>query len=371
MSVSRQVWFWLLFLAFFMLTLYVLGGVLTPFVAAMAVAYLLDPVVDKLERAGLSRTLATAMVTLGFCLFVAVLLVLLAPVLVGQFIGFARQLPSYLDLLRAKVPPLIDLVRDKLPAGLIERLESAAVDYAAPAANWLAKVAAGLIGGGMVLLDLASLIVITPVVAFYLLRDWDRLVARIDSWLPRAHAETIREQGRTVDRTLSGFLRGQSMVCLIQGAIYGVGLSLVGLDFGLAIGLFTGLIAFIPYFGMAIGMIVAVALALVQFGTWQSVGWVMLVFGIGQFIESYLLTPRLVGDRVGLHPIWVIFALMAGGALFGFVGVLLAVPASAVIGVGVRFALARYLASPFYLGRGAGGGAEGAAGDPGGGAGAT
>lgn len=359
MSASRHAWFWLVFLALFTLILYVLGGVLTPFVAAMAVAYLLDPVVDRLERAGLSRTLATALVTLGFCVFAALVLVLLAPVLVGQLIGFAKNLPGYLELLRAKVPPLIDFVRDKLPAGLIERLESAAVDYAAPAVDWLAKVAAGLIGGGMVLLDLVSLIVITPVVAFYLLRDWDRLVARVDSWLPREHAETIRGQVRAVDDTLSGFLRGQSMVCLIQGAIYGMGLSLVGLDFGLAIGLFTGLIAFIPYFGMAIGMLIAVALALVQFGTWQSAGWVMLVFGVGQFIESYFLTPRMVGDRVGLHPIWVIFALMAGGALFGFVGVLLAVPAAAVIGVGVRFALSRYLDSPFYLGRGAAGAAEG------------
>lgn len=350
MSASRHAWFWLTFLGLTGLTLYLLGGVLTPFVAGMAVAYLLDPVVDGLERRRLSRTMATSLVTLAFCLVVALVLVLLLPVLAGQLVEFAKRLPSYLELIRTKVPPLIDLLRDRLPEGLIERLQSAAVDYAAPAANWLTKVVVGVIGGGMILVDLISLIVIMPIVAFYLLRDWDRLVARIDALLPRRHADTIREQARAVDTTLSGFLRGQSMVCLLQGMIYGVGLSLVGLDFGLVVGLFTGFIAFIPYAGMALGMSVAVALALIQFGTWQAVGWVMVVFAIGQFIESYLLTPRLVGDRVGLHPIWVIFALMAGGALFGFVGVLLAVPAAAVIGVGVRFALARYLASPFYHG---------------------
>jgi predicted PurR-regulated permease PerM len=351
MNVSRHVWFWLAVLVVFTLALYKLGSVLTPFVAAFAVAYLLDPVVGRLQRARMSRGTATAIVTLGFCLIVVLVMVLLAPVLIGQLIGFAKRLPSYLDVLREKVPPLIDSVRDLVPADLIERLQSAAVDYAGPAAKSLAGVVAGLIGGSLVLIDLLSLAIITPVVAFYVLRDWPRLLARIDEWMPIRHAATIRAQLALVDRTLAGFLRGQATVCVLLGLMYGIGLSLVGLDFGLAVGLFTGLVSFIPYFGMGIGLVLSLALALIQFATWHKIALVVMVFMLGQVVESYFLTPRLVGDRVGLHPVWIMFALLAGGALFGFVGILLAVPVAAVIGVGVRFVLARYLESTFYHGR--------------------
>lgn len=356
MSSARHLWFWLAVLVLFLLALYELSAVLTPFVAGMAVAYLLDPIVERLERRGLSRTWATTLVTLGFCLLALAVLVLVAPVLVGQIAGFARRLPHYVDVLRARALPLIDLVKDALPPGAIEKLQSAAMDYVAAAANWLAQMVLRVIGGGVMLASLLSLAVITPVIAFYMLRDWPRIVARVDSWLPRGHAETIREQVRQVDRTLSGFLRGQAMVCLTLACFYGLGLSLVGLDFGLVVGMLTGLISFVPYFGMGLGMIVGVSLALAQFGAWHGVALVAAVFAAGQFLEGNFLTPRLVGDRVGLHPAWIIFALLAGGALFGFIGILLAVPAAAAIGVGVRFALQRYLSSPYYLGPDDGGG---------------
>ncbi len=352
MNFSRHGWFWLAVLAVFVLALYELGAVLTPFVAGMAVAYLLNPVVARLERAGLSRTAATALVTLGFCVIVGAALVLVAPVLAGQLAGFARRLPQYVDTLRLRVLPLIELARDALPPGTIEKMQSSAMEYIGPAATWLGQVLLRIIGGGVLLANLLSLAVIMPIIAFYMLRDWPRIVARVDGWLPRDQAETIRAEVREVDRTLAGFLRGQSIVCLTLGCFYGIGLSVAGLDFGLAVGMLTGFISFIPYFGMALGLVVGLSLAIVQFTSWHGVAMVAAVFAVGQFLEGNFLTPRLVGDRIGLHPAWIIFALLAGGALFGFVGILLAVPVAAVIGVGVRFALNRYLSSPYYLGRG-------------------
>jgi predicted PurR-regulated permease PerM len=190
--------------------------------------------------------------------------------------------------------------------------------------------------------------VITPVVTFYLLRDWDKLVAKLDQWLPRDSAETIRAQVALVDETLAAFARGQAIVCLLLGVFYGIGLTLVGLEYGLIIGLVTGLISFVPYFGMLTGMVVGVGLAFVQFDSLMPVVMVLAVFGVGQVIEGNVVTPKLVGDRIGLHPVWMIFALMAGGALFGFMGILLAVPVAATIGVLSRFALSRYLAGPLY-----------------------
>ncbi|MFQ6017021.1 MAG: AI-2E family transporter, partial [Kiloniellaceae bacterium] len=196
------------------------------------------------------------------------------------------------------------------------------------------------------------------VVAFYLLRDWDRIVGKVDGWLPRAHAGTIREQALEVDRRLAGFLRGQGTVCLLLGVFYALALSLAGLDFGLVVGLIAGLLSFIPYVGAIVGLLASVGLAVVQFDDWVRIAIVAGIFFAGQAVEGNYLTPKLVGGRVGLHPVWVIFGLLAGGALFGFVGVLLAVPAAAVIGVAVRFALDRYMASSYYLGGGNGGGAE-------------
>lgn len=354
MNGTRHAWFWLAMLLTTGFALYELGSVLVPFVAGMAVAYLLNPVVAGLQRRKLSRAVATAVVVGGFCLFVLLALILLVPVLVGQASGFAQRLPDYVAALRERILPLVDMARDVLPPDMVDRLRAGAMDFAGPAARWLAGVLGSILGGGMIVVSALSVFLITPIVAFYLLLDWDKMLARVDGWLPRQHLDTIRAQARLVDRTLSGFVRGQATVCFALACFYGLGLSLVGLDFGLVVGMVTGAISFVPYFGMAIGMLVGVALALVQFGTIQGVALVMGVFVVGQVIEGNFLTPRLVGDRVGLHPVWIMFALLAGGAMFGFVGILLAVPVAAVIGVAVRFALARYLDSPLYLGRDAG-----------------
>ena len=358
MTAGRQAVVWLAVLAAVLAAVYALSDIMLPFVAGMAVAYFLDPVVDRVEAWGPSRTLATSLVTGSFFVLVALMLILLLPLLQDQVIKFADGLPDYMRALaglvepvKAALAPLIERVQSHLPPEDVARLRGAAGGYISQAVQWVVALARDLFSRGAAILSLISLLVITPVVAFYLLRDWDRIVASIDGWLPRAHAETIREQARHIDRTLSGFVRGQATVCLLLGAFYGVGLTVVGLDFGLILGLATGIVSFVPIFGMLLGVVTGVAMALVQFAFDPvRVGLVLAVFVIGQVIEGQFLTPRIVGRKIGLHPVWVVFALLAGGVLYGFVGLLLAVPAAAVIGVLVRFALSRYLSSPLYLG---------------------
>jgi predicted PurR-regulated permease PerM len=358
MTAGRQAVVWLAVLAAFLVAVTALSDIMLPFVAGMLVAYFLDPVVDRVEAWGPSRTLATSLVTGSFFVLVAVLLILLLPLLQDQVIKFADGLPKYartlagmVEPVKAALAPLIERVQSHLPPEEVARLRSAAGDYLAQGVQWTVALGRELFSRGAAILGLISLLVITPVVAFYLLRDWDRIVASIDGWLPRAHAETVREQIRHIDRTLSGFVRGQATVCLLLGAFYGIGLTVVGLDFGLILGLATGIVSFVPIFGMLLGVATGVAMALVQFALDPvRVGLVLAVFAIGQVIEGQFLTPRIVGRKIGLHPVWVVFALLAGGALYGFVGLLLAVPAAAVIGVLVRFALSRYLSSPLYLG---------------------
>ncbi len=358
MTAGRQAVVWLAVLAAVLVAVTALSGIMLPFVAGMLVAYFLDPVVDRLEAWGTSRALATSLVTGSFFVLVTVLLVLLLPLLLDQVIKFADGLPDSLRTLagmvepvKAALAPLIERVQSHLPPEDVARLRGAAGNYLAQGVQWVVALGRELFSRGAAILSLISLLVITPVVAFYLLRDWDRIVATVDGWLPRAHAETVREQIRQIDRTLSGFMRGQATVCLLLGAFYGIGLTVVGLDFGLILGLATGIVSFVPIFGMLLGVVTGLAMALVQFALDPvRVGLVLAVFAIGQVIEGQFLTPRIVGRKIGLHPVWVVFALLAGGALYGLVGLLLAVPAAAVIGVLVRFALSRYLSSPLYLG---------------------
>jgi predicted PurR-regulated permease PerM len=209
---------------------------------------------------------------------------------------------------------------------------------------------AGVWNGGVAIFNVISLIIISPIVAFYMLHDWDEITAKIDSWLPLQSASTVREQLLAIDATISGFVRGQSMVCLILAALYGISLTIIGLKSGLLVGIGAGIISFIPYLGAATGMVVGIGIAIVQFPEWSMVTIVGGVFLVGQTLESYLLTPSLVGARIGLHPLWIIFALLAGGALMGFTGVLIAVPTAAVIGVLIRFGLAQYMSSELYSG---------------------
>jgi predicted PurR-regulated permease PerM len=348
MTVRQQAWSWGIAFVVFLGLLYLLGDVLTPFVAGMAIAYLLDPACDHLERMGCSRLIATCFITAAFFVLATLLFLLLIPLITSQIVNFAQNIPEYGAALREKAVYITGLLESRLGPKELAQLHDAFGAASSDIVKFILGLAGGLASGFESLVTLASLALITPIVTFYLLRDWDHIVAKVDNWLPRASAGVIRTQIKLVDETLSGFARGQATVCLIMGTFYGVGLLIIGLDFGFIVGFLTGLVSFVPYFGMLAGFITGVSIAVAQFGEFGPVAMVAAIFVAGQLLEGNFLTPKLVGDRVGLHAVWIIFALLAGGALFGFVGVLLAVPLMAIIGVLVRFSLDQYLQSPLY-----------------------
>lgn len=339
---------WLVIAGLFVIFVVLFQGILLPFVAGLAVAYFLDPAADWLQRRGLSRTLAAALVLVVFSLAAVTGLLLLLPLLQAQVVELIGRLPEYLSILQRRSLDLFEGLRATLSEEDVERLRSGLSSNIGAMLGWLGGVLKGLVGGGLALFNLLALLFVTPIVAFYMLRDWDRIVATVDGLLPREHLHTIRQQARIVDETLAGFVRGQASVCLILGTFYAVALTLAGLDFGFVIGFLAGLVSFIPYVGSTFGLIASVGVALVQFDELLRVALIAAIFFGGQAIEGNILTPKLVGDRVNLHPVWVIFSLFAGGALFGFVGLLLAVPVAAVIGVLVRFAIAQYRDSDMY-----------------------
>lgn len=353
MTLRRQLQFWFLSLVAFIVFLTVFSGVLLPFVAGMAVAYLLDPICDRLEAAGFSRLWATITILLAFLFTLGLFFILLLPVLGSQLAGFLDKLP---DLVRA----LHGLILENFGTRLTEftgintaDIQSSLGNLIGQGASWLGGLAQKIWSGGQALLSILSLFVITPVVAFYILLDWDHMVAQIDDWLPRDHVDEIRKLAREMDQAVAGFVRGQVSVCALLGLFYGVSLAITGLNFGLLIGLGAGVISFIPFVGAGLGFVVSLGVALVQFWPdWTMILVVAAVFGAGQFLEGNILQPKLVGDSTGLHPVTLMFALFAFGYLFGFVGMLIAVPAAAMIGVLARFALRQYLASPIYQGFG-------------------
>lgn len=342
-------WFWGTGFIVFMGLLWLLQDVLLPFILGMAVAYFLDPLVDRCENRGMARWLGTSVVLLSFfAVFVGAML-LLIPVMQGQVVNLLHAVPGYIEDMRTAVLPLIERYYPS-DTESVTQLREAASGYAGTAFTWLAGVAQKLWSGGSALFDIISVLIITPVVAFYMLRDWDIMTNRIDGWLPRKHSATIRELFHQIDETLAGFVRGQASVCLMLGIFYAIALTIAGLSFGLVIGLGAGILSFIPYVGSMLGFVVGVGVAIFQFGDWFHPAIIAGIFMFGQVIEGNVLTPKLVGESVGLHAVWIMFALMAGGALFGFVGVMIGVPVAAVIGVMTRFALERYLESSFYTG---------------------
>jgi len=350
MSPERQLRVWLIGFGVFVALLWLLAGVLLPFVAGMAIAYFLDPLVDRLERWRVPRTVGSILVLIGFALVLVAVILLVVPVLQAQIIGLAESLPGYVEAARERFMPLARrLLRNLSPAD-VERLRGMAGNFAGELMTWLGTVVQGIVTGGLALFDVLSILFITPVVAFYLMRDWDRMVNALDRWLPRRKVDIIRAQAREVDRTLAGFVRGQASVCVVLGLFYALSLTAAGLTFGFSVGLLAGLLSFIPYVGSLVGFVTSTGLAMLQFQEWWSVGVVAAIFVVGQAVEGNVLTPKLVGERVGLHPVWVIFALLAGGYLVGFLGVLVALPVAAVIGVLVRFTLRQYLASDLYSG---------------------
>jgi len=345
--------FWLAAAAVFLLVLWLLNDILLPFVVGMVVAYFLDPVVVRLQRLGLSRTMATTAVTVVAVLLSVGIAMAILPPLFGQLQALIVKAPEYVVKAALRIQPLLEplLARLGLQPLSVQDLQSQAAQWAGKAFAIAGGVAGGVAQGGVAIINLLGLLFITPVVTFYLLRDWEKILAAVDSGLPLDHADTIRKLARESDSAIAGYVRGQALVCLCLGSIYAIGLSLVGLQFGLVIGLVAGAISFIPFVGTFVGAVMAIGMALAQFPPeWMAVVKVAAVFLFGQVLEGNVLSPKLVGDRVGLHPVWIMFALLAGGSLFGFVGILVAVPTAAIIGVIVRHLLRRYRESAIYRG---------------------
>ena len=349
---QREVTIW--FAAFGVLVLFVwlFSSILLPFVAGLVLAYFLDPVADRLERMGMSRLWATLVILGVFVILFVVALLIVVPLLAGNLTEFLDKAPEY----ARRVQMLIfDMggrgVMRFGPRFSVPDLQGQVGGIIAKGATWLGDLLASIWSGGQALVGILSLIVVTPVVAFYLLVDWDRMLAKMDAWVPPRHRDTVRELAGEVNDAIGGFIRGQALVCLLLGTWYAVGLTLVGLNFGFLIGMIAGFLTFIPYVGSLTGLVLAAGVAVVQFWPdWLWIGAVLAVFFTGQFLEGNILSPKLVGEAVGLHPVWLMFALFAFGSLFGFVGLLIAVPVAATLGVLARFALRRYLASPLYRG---------------------
>ena len=349
-ALQRQVYFWLAPLAVVVLALWLLSPILLPFVAGAAIAYLLTPVTDRLERYGVNRLAAALIIITLVVLAFVYMILLVAPILGGQLTSFIVAIPGYVGKLQSL---LTDQSRPWVQKLLGAGFNPAASisDLVTQGVGWLTSFLQSLWSQGRALVSLFSLVVVTPVVAFYLMYDWHRIIRSVDDAIPLNQRDTVRELAREIDAAIAGFVRGQSAVCVILGSFYAAALTVSGLNFGLLIGLISGLITFIPYVGSMTGLVLALGVAVAQF--WPEYASILTVLGIflvGQFFEGNLLSPKLVGESVGLHPVWVIFALLAFGYLFGFVGLLVAVPMAATIGVLARFALHRYRQSALYTG---------------------
>lgn len=349
MRIERQVVFWIAALLVFVLLLWLLHEVLLPFVVGAGLAYLLDPLAERLTRHGMSRLVAALIILGAFVVVFAGLCILFVPLLAEQLASFIDHVPAYVHRLEALVtdhPWLKSILGpsaggDKSVAALLSKSMS-----------YLTEALPTLWSKGAALLSVFSLLVITPVVAFYLLADWDRVIATVDALIPLPNRDTVRGLFSEIDRALSGYLHGQFLVCAILGFYYAIGLTLAGLSYGALIGVASGFLSFIPYVGSLTGLVISFGVAVAQFfPDWSRIIIIVAIVLVGQFIEGNVLSPRLVGKSAGLHPVWLIFALLAGGYLFGFVGLVLAVPLAAAAGVLTRFALSRYRASTLYTGK--------------------
>jgi len=348
MVYGRQVTFWLVTLVVLAAALWLLHDILLPFVAGIALAYVLAPLADRVERLGINRTVAALLVVSVLVVALIALMLLLVPLLLQQGSALISNIPGYFKRVKELI---VDANLSWLNwLGAAETGKTAS-DLVGQVATWLLSFSYSLWTGGKALVSFASVLIVMPVVTFYLIRDWHAMIDRVDSWVPVRQRDTVRQLGREIDAAIGGFLRGQFGVCLVLGCYYAIGLMLVGLDFALLIGLIAGVITFVPYIGSMTGLMIAVSVAIAQFWPdWKRITLVVAIFLVGQFIEGNIVSPKFVGERVGLHPVWLIFAMFAFGYLFGFVGLLIAVPLGAAIAVLLRFGLRQYFASPLYTG---------------------
>lgn len=332
------------------LALQLFASILAPFVAAAGIAYVLDPPTTRLTRLGIGRGLAALVMILVMLAAVLLFVLLLYPLILQQIGLLLGRIPQYVQLLQRWAGTVISDLQQNFGSDVVnDKLRDLVSSQAGNMLSFIASALTGVTGAGFAIFNVLSLAVVTPVVGFYLLRDWQRVIAMVNTWLPHRYAGVIRAQAREVDRILSAWVRGQAMCCVILALYYALALTVAGLDLGLIVGMAAGLLSFIPYVGSIAGGATALGLAMAQFPSWRGVIVVGCVLVVGQVLEGYVIYPRFLGDRVELPAVWVIFALFAGAAAFGFVGVMLAVPVAATIGVLCRFWLRRYLASPLYL----------------------
>ncbi|CDA18375.1 aTP/GTP-binding protein [Acetobacter sp. CAG:267] len=345
--VNPYMWFVIFFVFFFLL--YLLRSVLMPFVAGILLAYLLDPLTLKLQKCKMSRTWATVLVCFLMILIVLPAIFLFLGMVESQVTLLVQATPKYLALVLEKARPALQRLAERFPGLIGGNLEEMIKGNIGNGVKFAGALLKGLIANGFAFINLISLILITPIVTFYMLRDWDTFVRKFEGLLPKKSKKGIMESMKEINAIIAGFIRGQLSVCLILGLYYSIGLKLVGLELGLLVGFIAGVISFIPYVGSITGFVLGIILAFAQFGDVTHVMYVVAVFLSGQFLEGNFLTPKLVGDSVGLHPVWVMFALLAGGVLLGFLGLMLAVPVAAIIGVLVRNMIKRYKQSSLYL----------------------
>ncbi len=335
-------------LAILVLGLILLRDILFPFLVGMAAAYMLDPAADRLERMRFSRIAATSIIAVAVFIVLALVVLILLPPLADQSARLAAELPDYVEGLRDRLLPALTSLAERFSLGTDLSATGMLKEQSGQAIGVVVSWVTGLLQSGVALLNLVALMFVTPIVTFYMLRDWDRMTASIRGLVPPDHLDSFDQVGAQIDEVLAGFIRGQGLVCSFLALFYGLGLWAAGLNYGLIIGLLTGMFSFVPFIGMAIGLVIGLSVAAFQF---QDIWMILIVagiFGLGQFIEGNLISPRLVGSRIHLHPVWVIFAVLAGTALFGILGTLLAVPFAAVMGVLIRFWIARYQESALY-----------------------
>jgi len=349
MNPFKHLLFWSGTAVLFLVFMFVFSDVLLPFVLGIVIAYLLNPINVLLGKNKVPRLFATLIILFLFFTTVAIVIALIAPILYRETLDLARSMPGYIESLREMIDPYVERIRQSLGAEEInESLSEAVQNNIGNALNAGASLFGSLLIGGQALFGLVYLLVVTPIVAFFMMNEWEALTNWVDKILPRHNYQQIKLLLHDIDRALAGFIRGQLMVALILGSMYAIALAIAGLNYGFLIGLMAGVLSIIPLVGSTVGLVVAVVVAWFQTGDLVFMAIVAAIFGVGQFLEGNFITPRLVGSSVGLHPLWVLFAITAGGTLYGIVGMLVAVPLAAIIGVLVSFALEKYRKSPYY-----------------------
>lgn len=357
MTIASHAGFWTIAFVVFVALVILFKGVLFPFVLGALLAYLLNPTVNWLTQKNMKRQTAVLLILGTFILIFSALLAIIVPILVREAAGFIDAAPGYADRVWNMVQPLLGTLRQKLGYNFTEQitdqLQTAVQDNIGKTLGVGKNVATGLISsiaiGGQAIIGFVAILLLTPIVAFFMMNDWPRITAWVSSLIPRHSEQTVHGLLAQIDVKIAGFIRGQLTVCFILGMMYGIALTFAGLNYGFFIGLATGILCIIPYAGTALGFGIGLVVAFLQTdGDMTYIGIIAAIFAVGQFIEGNFITPKLIGDKVGLHPLWILFALLAGGSLSGVVGMLLAVPVAAIISVLLSFAISKYKNSPYY-----------------------